>query len=87
VQYVYRHVVGMALPHRAASQARYGVRVSRAQARPGDLIFFLSAGGGVHHVAIYTGNNMMWEAPNGGSAVRHVRIWSNRIEFRRLIRH
>ncbi len=87
VLYVYKHVVGMNLPHSAAMQDGYGVRVSRAQARPGDLIFFRTSSGYVHHVAIYAGGDLMWEAPHTGSVVHEVPIWSNAVEFRRLVRH
>jgi len=87
VLYTYKHVMGMNLPHSAAYQDHYGVRISRAQARPGDLIFFRDSTGWVHHVAIYTGGDMMWEAPHTGSYVRHVKIWDSRVEFRRLVQH
>ncbi len=87
VLYVYKHVVGMNLPHSAALQDHYGVHVSRAQAKPGDLIFFRTSSGYVHHVAIYAGGNLMWEAPHTGSVVHKVKIWSNAIEFRRLVQH
>ena len=86
VQYVYKHVADIKLPHKASSQDHHGKRVSRANARPGDLIFFRS-GGHVYHVAIYTGHNMMWEAPHPGAHVRHVTIWSKKVEFRRLVQH
>jgi cell wall-associated NlpC family hydrolase len=87
VLYVYKHVVGMNLPHSAALQDHYGVRISRAQAKPGDLIFFRTSSGYVHHVAIYAGGNLMWEAPHTGSVVHKVKIWSNAVEFRRLVQH
>jgi uncharacterized protein YfaT (DUF1175 family) len=59
--------------------------ISRKDARPGDLIFVHNGSGYVHHVAIYAGNGTWWEAPHTGSWVRHVKIWSNKIEFRRLV--
>jgi cell wall-associated NlpC family hydrolase len=34
-------------------------RVSRDQARPGDLIFWSAPGVGIHHVAIYTGGGQI----------------------------
>ena len=41
--------------------------VSRAQARPGDLVFFF--GDGTNHVAMYLGHNMMIHAANYDSGV------------------
>ena len=41
--------------------------VSRAQAKPGDLVFFF--GDGTHHVALYLGHNMMIHAANEESGV------------------
>lgn len=80
------HKFGIELPHKANIQKTYGTPVSRENARPGDLIFFLTPSAYAHHVAIYTGRGMMWEAPHTGSYVRHVRIWSNKIQFRRVTR-
>jgi cell wall-associated NlpC family hydrolase len=35
-------------------------------------------------VAIYAGDGMWWEAAHTGTTVRHVKIWSTNIEFRRV---
>jgi cell wall-associated NlpC family hydrolase len=83
VLYVYKHVLGMTLPHHAADQIHYGKRITRAQAKPGDLVF-VSGSAGIHHVAIYTGNGMWWEAPHTGSWVRHVKIWTSHPIFVRM---
>jgi len=42
-------------------------KVSRSQARPGDLVFFF--GSGAHHVAFYLGNNKIIHAANYGTGV------------------
>ena len=41
--------------------------ISRAQARPGDLVFFF--GSGAHHVGLYLGRNKMIHSANYGSGV------------------
>lgn len=45
---------------------------SRSELRPGDLVFWSSNGSrsGIHHVAIYTGNGMVIQAPFSGSYVQ-----------------
>jgi len=52
---------GVALPHNAARQYRAVPHVSRAQLRPGDLVFYY---GDIHHVAIYVGRGRVIHAPN-----------------------
>jgi len=75
---------GITLPHHANDMKHYGVQVSEKDAKPGDLVFVFS-GSFAHHVAIYAGNGTWWEAPHTGSFVRHVKIWSSDIEFRRIV--
>jgi cell wall-associated NlpC family hydrolase len=85
VQYVYRQVVHLWLPHQSNAQAHYGVRISSPYARPGDLIFYGSAGH-VYHAAIYAGHGMMWEAPHPGATVRYTAVRGG-AQFRRLVQH
>jgi cell wall-associated NlpC family hydrolase len=40
----------------------------------GDLIFYTDGGGDMYHVAIYSGNGMMIEAPDYGKPVREVPV-------------
>jgi peptidoglycan DL-endopeptidase CwlO len=67
VTYAYRSVGITHLPR--SSSAMYGAttRISRADLRPGDLVFYYSP---VSHVAIYIGNGQVVEAPNSGATVR-----------------
>jgi peptidoglycan DL-endopeptidase CwlO len=67
VTYAYRAVGISHLPR--SSSAMYGAttRISRADLRPGDLVFYHSP---VSHVAIYIGGGQVVEAPNSGSSVR-----------------
>jgi cell wall-associated NlpC family hydrolase len=64
-RFVYAQV-GVHLPHSSRMQINYGARVSRANLRPGDLLFFYSP---IHHVAIYIGNGKMVHAPHTGDVV------------------
>jgi cell wall-associated NlpC family hydrolase len=82
-QYAYKSI-GITLPHQANSQKTHGRAISRSQARPGDLIIFLSGGYG-YHAAIYAGNGYMYDAPRAGSTVGKHKIWSSNIVFRRLV--
>ncbi|HEY7590634.1 MAG TPA: NlpC/P60 family protein [Candidatus Limnocylindrales bacterium] len=69
---VYR-LHGVDLPRDSGPQSTSGVAVARADLRPGDLVFFGSAGR-VHHVAIYTGDGRILESPFVGGLVREVRL-------------
>ncbi|WP_143045408.1 C40 family peptidase, partial [Oenococcus oeni] len=55
VSYVYQHAAGITLPHYTVSQESYVSKHSVSQAKPGDLLFWGSAGA-TYHVAIYIGN-------------------------------
>ncbi len=81
VDYAYM-LAGMGgLPHSAAALQGMGVAVSRADLRPGDLVFF---GSPAYHVGIYVGNNEMVNAPDSGSVVRVETIFSGYSGARRL---
>ncbi len=82
-QFVFRKV-GVRLPHFADAQQRFGSRVSRAAARPGDLVVFVSGGYG-YHVGIYAGGGYMYDAPQPGSTVGRHRVYSSQVVFRRLV--
>lgn len=69
----------------AAEQARYCVNsdmlVSKDELRPGDVIFWRKNGCDcgrykeIHHVAIYIGNGMIFEASSSQGCVRIKEIW------------
>jgi cell wall-associated NlpC family hydrolase len=82
-KYVFRKAAGRTLPHNAAAQARYGKRISRSKARPGDLIY-LSGGAYAQHVGIYAGKGYMYDAPNPGVRVGKHKIWNRSYVVRRL---
>ncbi len=67
-RYVYKEAIGKELPHHSRSQYAKVTKVSRKNAKPGDLVFFF--GGGAHHVGIYIGNGKMVDAAGYGKGVR-----------------
>ena len=64
--YSFSNGAGITLPRVSKDQATVGTYVSRAELRPGDLIFW---GSPVHHVALYIGNGKYIHAPQPGSTV------------------
>ncbi|NYI05288.1 C40 family peptidase [Allostreptomyces psammosilenae] len=63
---------GHYLPRVANEQAAATIRIERSELRPGDLVFWSTDGSerGVHHVAIYIGDDRYIEAPRPGKKVR-----------------
>jgi len=82
--YVYRKSIGVSLPHKANSQQKKGKAVSKANARPGDLIVFRSGSYG-YHVGVYAGGGYMYDSPRPGKTVGKHKIWSNNYVVRRLV--
>jgi len=58
---------GVSLPHSSQMQLNVGLRVSRTELRPGDLVFFYSP---IHHVGLYIGNGQMVHAPTFNDVVK-----------------
>jgi cell wall-associated NlpC family hydrolase len=58
---------GVALPHNARRQQQSVQRVSRAELRPGDLVFYYRS---VRHVGMYVGGGKIIHAPQHGEPVR-----------------
>lgn len=86
VTYVLERVGVTGLPRNSAAIRRAVPTISRKEARPGDLIFFHSSSGHVHHVGFYAGGSMLWDAPSRGKRVSLRPIWSSRVSFGRVIR-
>jgi cell wall-associated NlpC family hydrolase len=61
---------GKALPHWSVAQFAQSTRISAAQLRPGDLVFWGSTPGTIHHVAMYIGNGQIIHAPRTGQPVQ-----------------
>jgi cell wall-associated NlpC family hydrolase len=65
----YAHA-GLRLPHSSGAQAARARRISRRQARPGDLVV------GAGHVGIYMGRGMMIDAGNRRTGVIYRHLYS-----------
>ena len=62
---------GVTLSHSALAQYNETTRVPLSAIQPGDLVFFGPSVSGIHHNAIYVGNNQMIEASQTGTPVRY----------------
>ena len=67
VTYAFRSAGITHLPRSSSAQAAATTRISRADLRPGDLVFYHRP---ISHVAIYIGGGRVVEAPNSGNNVR-----------------
>ena len=81
VWYVFsRH--GLAMPRTVAEQYEVGGKVKADEMRPGDLVFFRTAGRGASHVGIALGDGGFVHAPSSTGVVRVERLsasyWSER---------
>jgi peptidoglycan DL-endopeptidase CwlO len=76
-QYVFGKL-GISLPRTAEDQRMAVTRVSTPQ--PGDLVFF---GNPAHHVGIYAGGGMMWDAPHSGTVVQKRPVFSDTVSYGR----
>lgn len=68
---------GKQLPHWSVAQARMVTRVSYAELRPGDLIFWSDNGqpSGTYHVGLFIGDGLMIHAPRPGKTVEVQRVF------------
>jgi cell wall-associated NlpC family hydrolase len=78
VQYVFAQV-GISLPRTSSAQAGAAVRISRAEAQPGDLVYKPG------HIGIYAGGNLMYDSPTTGKSVSKREMWSSDFGFYRVI--
>ncbi|MGW6278864.1 C40 family peptidase [Kribbella sp. NPDC055071] len=81
--YVYK-VAGKKLPRTSRQQYSATKHITRSAAKPGDLVFFKSGGGGVYHVGIYAGGNLLWHASRPGAPVAKAKIWTSSVAFGRV---
>lgn len=77
-------VNGVEIPRSSFKQYRGGIRVSRRDLRPGDLVFFETYKRGASHVGIYTGQGKFIHSPNSGKSVE-VQTLSNNYFRKRYI--
>ena len=70
VRYVFAHAIGLQLPSTSATQFLAGVKVKRADIKPGDLVFFHTHGKHrISHVGIYISNGRFIHSPATGKSV------------------
>lgn len=70
VRYVFSHAIGMQLPSNSAEQFLAGLKVKRADMKPGDLVFFHTHGKHrISHVGIYISNGRFIHSPTTGKSV------------------
>jgi len=70
VRYVFSHAIGLQLPNTSASQFLVGVKVKRADIKPGDLVFFRTHGRHrISHVGIYISGGRFIHSPSAGKSV------------------
>ncbi|MFI7606954.1 NlpC/P60 family protein [Micromonospora sp. NPDC049366] len=62
---------GVSLPHNAAQQSRVTKNVSRADLRPGDLVFYYSD---IHHVGMYVGGGWVVHASQAGVPIKMKKV-------------
>jgi cell wall-associated NlpC family hydrolase len=70
VRYVFAHAIGLQLPTNSASQFLAGLKVNRADMKPGDLVFFRTHGKrNISHVGIYISDGRFIHSPATGKSV------------------
>jgi cell wall-associated NlpC family hydrolase len=82
-RYVVKKALGKSLPHQSGAQRGSVKKISRAQAKPGDLVFFHGRGG-VYHVGIYAGKGKLLHASRPGTRSGLGPIFSSKISFGRI---
>jgi cell wall-associated NlpC family hydrolase len=78
-RYVYK-MAGKKIPRTSSAQRHSGKTVSRAHARPGDLVWFKD----FRHVAIYAGNGYIIDAPKPGKKVTKRKLWTSHVKYIRV---
>ena len=89
VKTVYEETVGLVLPRLAAQQAANTEKISRADLKPGDLVFFNTMRHTFSHVGIYIGDGKFVHSPKPGAEVRveslSVAYWTRRFSGARRV--
>lgn len=80
VRFVYAQF-GVQLPHSVYQQARLAKKISREEARPGDIVVFND----YSHNGIYAGNGNFYHAPQPGDRVKLAPIFTERYHFVRFV--
>lgn len=81
-QFAYGQGAGVDLPRTAAAQYDAAVKISKAEASKGDLVFFSTRGRKIGHVGIYLGDNKFIHAPSSGKRIETAELagyWGKRL--------
>ncbi len=76
IQYVFAQL-GVSVPRTTYEQFDALAPVSRANARPGDVVFFLNDQGQAYHDGLYAGNGEMIVSRKPGTVVQYQKIWTD----------
>ncbi len=74
VRYVFQQVTGVTLPRTSQELSRIGEKVTAADLKPGDLVFFNTRRLQFSHVGIYIGEDRFIHAPRRGGEVEVVTL-------------
>ncbi len=89
VGHVYRHSLGLSLPRTSNEISRVGRAISRAELRPGDLVFYNTRHASFSHVGIFVGDGKFVHSPKSGESVRveqmDTRYWQTRYDGARRV--
>jgi cell wall-associated NlpC family hydrolase len=89
VRTVYEETLGLVLPRQASQQAADTEKISRADLKPGDLVFFNTMRRTFSHVGIYIGDDKFVHSPKPGAEVRveslSVAYWARRFSGARRV--
>jgi cell wall-associated NlpC family hydrolase len=68
---------GISLPHYSVAQYEQSTPISPSDLKPGDLVFWGSSSNpsSIYHVALYSGNGMIIQAPRTGRSVEEVSMY------------
>ena len=82
--YAYKNGANISLPRVSRDQANVGKKVSKADLKPGDLVFF-ARGGRINHVGMYVGNDQYLHAPQTGDVVKISKLSSRTLYTARRV--
>ena len=68
---------GISIPRVSRAQAKAGSKITSAQMKPGDLVFYANRSGVINHVGMYIGNGQVVNAASRRSGIRIYR-WNYR---------
>lgn len=71
---------GKSFPRTAQAQYNYAKKISKANRKVGDLVFFYS-GSSVYHVGYYAGSGKVLHAPKPGRNVKYEKIWTSSVKY------